>query len=271
MTATPTRDHRPELVHLDVADGVATVTLDSPANRNALSAQLRQELLDRLGAALSDDRVRVVVLTHNGAVFCAGADLKEARSGGGAGPGDEFLTVLELLWTSPKPVVARLAGPARAGGVGLVAACDLAVATASVTFAFTEVRIGVVPAIISVPLRHRVLPHALHRLFLTGETFSARRAYDIGLLSEVSFDEDLDEQVREIVDALLLGAPQAMAGTKQLLHERTPSIAGDLKTMQQLSSRYFRSSEAQEGMRAFADKRPAVWVPVPTTAAPGRA
>src|SRR4051812_6785022 len=129
-----------ELVHYAVAGGVATITLDSPHNRNALSAQLRRELHDRLSTAAGDEAARVVVLDHTGPVFCAGMDLKEA---GGASSSDqgvnEFPAILEQIWTCPKPVVAKLAGPARAGGVGLVAAADIAVAAEDATFAFTEV------------------------------------------------------------------------------------------------------------------------------------
>src|SRR5690242_17883638 len=118
-----------ELVHLDVADGVATITLDSPANRNALSARLRRELLAHLDAALADDAARVVVLGHTGRVFCSGMDLKEARGAGAADQGvNEVPAILQRIWTASKPVVAKVAGPARAGGVGLVAACDIAVA-----------------------------------------------------------------------------------------------------------------------------------------------
>jgi methylglutaconyl-CoA hydratase len=170
-----------ELVHLDVERGVATITLDSPNNRNALSAQLRQELAGHLDAALADEAARVIVLTHAGTVFCSGMDLKEAS--GGAAAGQEFPRILESIWTSPKPVVARLAGPARAGGLGLVAAADIAVAADTVSFAFTEVRIGVVPAVISVTVLPRLQPRAANEMFLTGETFDAARAVQIGLLN----------------------------------------------------------------------------------------
>ncbi len=118
-----------ELVHLDTTAGVATITLDSPANRNALSAQLRRELLAHLDTAIADAAARVIVLTHTGPVFCSGMDLKESRGAGAQDQGvNEFPAILERIWTSPTPVLARLAGPARAGGVGLVAACDIAVA-----------------------------------------------------------------------------------------------------------------------------------------------
>ena len=171
-----------ELVHLDVDAGVATITLDSPANRNALSAQLRRELLAHLDTALADDAARVVVLGHTGRVFCSGMDLKEARGAGAADQGvNEVPAILQRIWTAPKPVVAKIGGPARAGGVGLVAACDIAVAATAATFAFSEVRIGVIPAVISVTVLPRLLPRAAHELFLTGETFDAARAVAVGL------------------------------------------------------------------------------------------
>src|SRR3972149_6461285 len=165
-----------ELVHLEVTGGVATVTLDSPANRNALSRALMAGLGESWDAALADDRARLIVLTGAGPVFCSGADLKELGAGGGsgegAGPGG-LVTILKRIWYSPKPVIARVGGPTRAGGIGLVAACDIAVSVDTATFAFSEVRIGVIPAVISVV----TLPKLGHptRLegFLTGDTFDA--------------------------------------------------------------------------------------------------
>src|ERR671917_1650644 len=167
-----------ELVHLAVQSGIATVTLNSPANRNALSTQLQAELHDALEHSSGDDSVRVVVLDHTGPVFCAGMDFTEPRDAV-----NKFPRILERIWTHPKPVVAKLAGPARAGGVGIVAAADIAVAAHDVTFAFTEVRLGVVPAVISVTVLPRLLPRAGHELFLTGETFDGPRAVRIGLIN----------------------------------------------------------------------------------------
>lgn len=139
------------LVRYDVAAGVATLTLDAPAKRNALSQQLMAELSGHLASALGDDAVRVIVLTNSGRVFCSGMDLSEARSSGASEMGVNALpNILQTLWDSPKPTIARVAGPARAGGVGLIAACDLAVCLRSATFAFTEVRLGIIPAVISV-------------------------------------------------------------------------------------------------------------------------
>lgn len=257
-----------ELVHLAVEDGTATITLDSPSNRNALSRQLRAELLAHLDTALADDAVRVIVLTHTGTVFCSGMDLRESR---GAAADDqqgvqEFPRILQTLWFSEKPVIAALAGPARAGGVGLVAACDIAVAARDATFAFTEVRIGVVPALISVTVLPRLLPRAAHELFLTGETFDADRAVAVGLLnSAVDVGEDrrgLDAEVTRYRDMLARGGPHALAATKALLR-RSPAehMSDDLDAMLQVSAEHFGSAEGQEGMTAFAEKRAPSWVP----------
>ena len=252
-----------ELVHLEVAGGTATVTLDSPANRNALSRQLRAELHERVDAALSDPAVRVVVLSHTGTVFCAGMDLKESRSSGAGEQGiNDFPALLELLWTSPKPVVARLAGPARAGGVGLVAACDLAIAADTVSFAFTEVRLGIVPAVISVPVLPRLLPRAAHELFLTGEVFGAVRAVEIGLLNCAVPADALNDEVARYTGMLALGSPSALAATKLLLTAGSAEQFGPaLAAAGELSARHFASEEGQEGIAAFLEKRPARWVP----------
>jgi methylglutaconyl-CoA hydratase len=250
-----------ELVHLAVERGVGTITLDSPANRNALSAQLRRELLDRFDTAIADGAVRAIVLTHTGPVFCAGMDLKETRGASADQQGiNEFPAILERIWTSPTPVVARLAGPARAGGVGMVAACDLAVAADTSTYAFSEVRIGVVPAVISVTVLPRLTARAAHELFLTGETFDAARAVAIGLLTATVPADELDAEVARQVDMLRKGAPGALAATKQLLlGTPTGSMSERFAAMQALSAGFFAGQEGQEGVRAFAEKRPPSW------------
>ncbi|MBB5152976.1 enoyl-CoA hydratase-related protein [Saccharopolyspora phatthalungensis] len=252
-----------ELVHLAVADGLATITLDSPHNRNALSAQLRRELRDHLNSAIADDAVRVIVLAHTGTVFCAGMDLKESRSAGSEKQGvNEFPAILEQLWTSPKPVVAKVAGPARAGGVGMIAACDIAVAAEGATFAFSEVRIGVVPALISVTVLPRLNGRQAHELFLTGETFDARRAAEIGLLNSAVAADELDAAVQRYADMLALGAPNALAATKEMLIGHRPSKMSEaFAQMLELSAKHFASEEGQEGMRAFTEKRKPAWVP----------
>ena len=252
-----------ELVHYTASGGVATITLDSPHNRNALSAQLRSELGASLTAAQQDSDVRVIVLDHTGTVFCAGMDLKEARGSDSTDQGvNEFPAILEQIWTSAKPVVAKLAGPARAGGIGMVAAADIAVAAHEATFAFTEVRIGVIPAIISVTVLPRLSPRAAHELFLTGETFDAARAADIGLINSAVPAERLDAEVTRFVDALTRGGPKALAATKDLLREeRRASMSEAFTAMTDRSAEFFASEEGQEGITAFAQKRTPNWVP----------
>lgn len=252
-----------ELVHYRVRAGIGTITLDSPRNRNALSRQLRAELSAHLDTALADDDVRVVVLDHTGPVFCAGMDLKEAGGTDASSQGvNEFPAILQRIWTSQKPVVAKLAGPARAGGVGLVAACDIAVAADTATFAFTEVRIGVVPAVISVTVLPRLSPRAAHELFLTGETFDAARAVAVGLINSCVPADGLDAEVARYTGMLALGGPKALAATKQLLRQpKHADLAEEFTRMQALSAPFFASEEGQEGITAFTQKRPPAWVP----------
>jgi len=250
-----------ELVHLDVAAGVATITLDSPDNRNALSAQLRRELLAHLETAIADPAARVIVLTHTGRVFCSGMDLKESRGAGAQQQGiTEVPRILQTIWDSPTPVVARIAGPARAGGVGIVAACDVAVAAREATFAFTEVRIGVVPAVISVVVLPRLTVRAGHELFLTGETFDGVRAAEIGLVNSAVPADGLDAEVARYAEMFRLGAPGALAATKDLLRgDRSGPMAERFAAMLELSAGHFAGAEGQEGIRAFAEKRPPAW------------
>lgn len=243
-----------ELVHLGVQSGIATITLDSPANRNALSAPLRGQLLDALERSAADGSVRVVVLDHTGPAFCAGMDLTERPDAV-----KELPLILERIWTHPKPVVAKLAGHARAGGIGLVAAADVAVAAQQATFAFTEVRVGLVPAVISVTVLPRLLPHAAHELFLTGETFDATRAVAIGLLNSAVPADQLGSEVNRFTGMLVKGGPEAMALTKRLLRART--MARDFPAMLELSAARFASAQGQEGIRAFTEKRAPSWVP----------
>ena len=257
-----------ELVHLDVRSGRATITLDSPTNRNALSAQLRRELRESLDTALGDEAVRIVVLTHTGPVFCSGMDLRESRGAGAGNQGvQEFPGILQTLWHSPKPVIARIAGPARAGGVGLVAACDIAIAarpgddTRGATFAFSEVRIGVVPAVISVTVVPRLVPRAAEELMLTGETFDADRAAAIGLVNRAVDPASLDAEVDRYADMLARGGPHALAATKAMLRRTPPAdMSADFDAMLRLSAEFFASEEGQEGMAAFAEKRSPRWV-----------
>jgi len=255
-----------ELVHTRTAAGVTTLTLDSPANRNALSTPLMRTLLDLLAAAVRDPAVRVVVLSHTGPVFCSGADLKETAEAreNGTVPAEMLADVLAALWEFPKPVLARVAGPARAGGLGLIAAADIAVCTRAATFAFSEVRLGVIPAVISATVLPRLTARAATELYLTGDVFDGQRAAEIGLVTKAVDAAELDGAVTAYAQALALGGPLALAGTKQLL--RRPfhsggSIRAELAELSARSGGYFRSAEGREGVAAFREKRPASWVP----------
>ncbi len=248
------------VLQVSVLRGVATLILDSPANRNALSRAMRAQLREALTDALADDAVRAVVLDHTGRVFCSGMDLSEAAGGSAEDQGvREFPDLLELVWSSPKPVVAAVRGPARAGGVGLLAACDVVVAGASATFAFSEVRLGLVPAVISAVVLPRMAPHVAHRLMLTGQVFDAETAAAGGLVDLVVPDADVDAEVRAQLVHLTAGAPTALAETKRLLRARQPELAFD--DLLDLSARFFAGDEGQEGIAAFREKRPARWVP----------
>jgi len=243
-----------ELVHYAADAGVATITLDSPDNRNALSTRLMATLSELLTAAESDDAVRVIVLTHTGRVFCSGMDLVEAQIG--VTPVGAFPSILQAIWNAPKPVIARVGGPARAGGIGLLAVCDIAIAARTATFAFSEVRLGVVPAVISVPVLRRVTG-AGRELMLTGEVFDGDRAAAIGLIDAAI--DDVDAEVTRYVELVVQGAPEALAETKRLL--RGPADTDAFEAMLALSTRFFGSADAREGIAAFREKRPPRWVP----------
>ena len=233
--------------------GITTLTLDSPANRNALSARLVVELSEALAGCAKDDSVRAVVLTHSGSTFSAGVDLK-------APPNPyTFVALLRQIVTLPKPVLARITGHVRAGGLGVVGACDIAVGGTGADFAFTEVRIGVAPAVISLPLLPRMDPRAAERYYLTGERFDAAEAARIGLLT-LSAD-DVDQALEPMLDGLRRASPQALAASKELLAARVlEGFDRDAEDLVQLSASLFASAAAREGMTAFLERRDAAWV-----------
>lgn len=248
-----------ELVHLVVDGGIATIALDSPHNRNALSSQLVTELTDRLLAADGDAAARAVVLTHTGTTFCSGADLSEARSGSMSGTAARLLTLIRAIVDLGKPVIARIDGNARAGGVGLIGACDIVVGGPGCSFALTEVRLGLAPAVVSVALLPRIDARAAARYYLTGETFDSTDALRIGLVTIMA--ADVDEAVAAVVAKLMLGSPQGLAESKRLTTAPVrAAIDRDGDRMIELSARLFASEEAHEGMVAFLERRPPRWV-----------
>jgi enoyl-CoA hydratase len=233
--------------------GIDTLSLDSPDTRNALSAPLVTALADTLTDCAKDPDVRAVVLTHTGTTFCAGADLRDPPHP------DALVDLLRQILHLRKPVVARITGHVRAGGLGLLAACDIAAASPEATFAFTEVRIGVAPAVISLPVIPRTDPRALARYYLTGERFDAAEAVRLGLLTTTA--DDVDEALAPVLDGLRRSSPQALAETKQLLTARVlETFDRDAAGLTALSARLFSSAEAREGMTAFLEKRDPAWV-----------
>lgn len=249
------------LVRIEVDGGVATITLDSQHNRNALSRQLVTELSACLDDAERAD-ARAIVLRHEGPAFCAGADLKERSSSAAS---DEptpasapMVSVMRRLMETSRPTIAAVQGAVRAGGIGLMAACDLVVVHRDVNFALTEVRIGVAPAIISVPILRRVPAGKIAAAMLTGETFSASEARDMGLVTHVT--DDVPSTVAGLTDGIRAGSPRAVAETKRLLgHVPTLDLDAAFTEMGALSDQLFKGPDAVEGMAAFREKRAPVW------------
>ncbi|MGV9667952.1 enoyl-CoA hydratase family protein [Nocardia niigatensis] len=254
--------HQGPFVRYQVADGFATLTLDSPHNRNALSSKLVTELLAGLERAASDDAVRGVVLTHTGNTFCAGADLKEAVDADPAAAADMrtrwMISVLRDILVMPKPVVAQVNGNVRAGGMGIIAACDLVVAGRDSSFGLTEVRIGLAPFMISLTLLPRMSARAAARYFSTGETFDAAEAERVGLVTVAA--DDPAAEVARLRAELRKGAPQGLAEAKRLVNAELLA-AFDLRAeeLAKRSASYFGTPEVIEGMTAFLQRRPASW------------
>lgn len=258
MTQQP-GDQPAELVHYRVDDHVAALVLDSQHNRNALSRQLVQELYDGLERAERDDDVKVVLIRAEGRTFCSGADMSEASSPGGGGMERGARVLVDLqrrIATLPKPVVARVHGSVRAGGIGIVASADIAVAAHDATFAFSEVRLGLTPAAISLSVLPRMTDRSAALTFLTGEVFTGRDAERMGLVTRTADEIELNLEVDEICAQLAKGNLQGLRETKLLLGqqlvERIDTHGADLAA---LSARLFASDEAQTAMRAFLSRR----------------
>ncbi|MCW2784583.1 MAG: menB 2 [Marmoricola sp.] len=245
-----------ELVHYAVADGIATITLDSPHNRNALSRQLINELFERLEESAADEAVRVVVLRSADRVFCSGADLSEAASGSMTEGAGALVELQRVILTHPKPVVTRLGGPVRAGGLGIVASSDLVFCGDDVTFALTESRLALAPAVISLTLVPRLTSRAAYDVFLSGRTFDAAEAASMGLVTRSVPAAELDAAVDAACAQLLRAHPQGLRETKKVLAR---DILGYLEQhaeeMIALSVRLFGSDEAREAMLAFLTKK----------------
>jgi methylglutaconyl-CoA hydratase len=256
----------------DIRNGAAWITLNRPAQRNALSSTLVAELDAHLAAANEDSAVRCIVITGADPAFCSGADLKSPP--GQALPGQRtvpYADVLRHIMESPKPVIAAVNGPAFAGGLGLVGAADIVITAEDAQFSFSEVRIGVIPAVIAVACLPKLGPHHGMRLMLTGERFSGARAVEIGFAHRAVPKAALHAAVAGEVEAICLGGPNAVIECKKLVR-RVPhlSIEEGFREMAEWSRRMFGTPEATEGMAAFREKRKPSWVAQGNAAATGK-
>ncbi|MGD8805772.1 MAG: enoyl-CoA hydratase-related protein [Chloroflexota bacterium] len=246
--------------------GVVTISLNRPNNHNALNRQLVGELTEAFRSVSEREEIRVVILTGKGRSFCAGADLQGLLATSDAGYAaalDDGLGLFDLMTAvsrCPKSVIGRVDGWAVGGGMGLVACCDLVVASERARFGFSEVRLGLIPAVITPFVLSRLHAGDARELYLTGERFDARQARDIGLVDRIAGEGDLEVQVERWIDLLLQGAPGAQAAVKVLL--------GGIRHRSQDELRHFTSDlfagrvisqEGREGIQAFIEKRRTAW------------
>jgi len=245
-----------ELVHYEVTGPLATVTLDSPHNKNALSRQLVTELFGHLETAEADPDVRVVLIRSADRVFCSGADLSEATTVGMEEGARRIVELQRFVVTMSKPVVACVLGAVRAGGIGLVAASDVAVVAEDASFALTEVKLGLAAAIISLTVHHRMHPRAAALATLGGEVFRGTDAAAYGLVTMAVPADRLDEEVRRVCDSLATGAAQGLRESKAILNrDLVARIDAHGEEMATLSARLFASDEAREAMTAFLNRK----------------
>ena len=253
------------LVRLDADPrGVARLVLTRPERRNAFDAELIAALIDAIRGI--DPRTRVVVLSGEGEAFCAGADLTWMKSMTGFGMEQNLADSRALaemfgaLDELPMPLIARVQGAALGGGAGLVALADIAIASTDAVFGFTEVRLGIVPAVVSPYVVRKIGPARANALFVTGIRFDARRAYEIGLVESVEAPEELDSKLELYVDAVLAGGPTAVRAAKNLVREVAGRPVAEVRDLVVRRIAELRvSAEGQEGMRAFLERRPARW------------
>nr|WP_295662101.1 enoyl-CoA hydratase-related protein [uncultured Nocardioides sp.] len=245
-----------ELVQYAVSGPRATITLDSPHNRNALSRQLVTELVAHLERAAGDPEVRVALVRSSGRVFCSGADLAEATADGMEEGARRIVELQRLVVTMDKPVVTANLGAVRAGGIGIVAAADVAISADDATFALTEVKLGLAAAIISLTVHHRMHPRAAALTTLGGEVFTGAQAAAYGLVTTAVPAADLDAEVDRVCESLATGAPQGLRESKRILNaDLVARIDARGDEMAALSARLFASTQAREAMTAFLSRK----------------
>lgn len=256
-------------IEVGVRNAVATVVLNRPEVHNAFNEVLISELSAALRALDADPDVRAVVIAGAGASFCAGADLNWMKQMAAFSPRQNradaaaLTAMLAALNTLSKPTIARVHGAAFGGGAGVVACCDIAVGAEDAVFAFSEVRLGLIPAAISPYVVAAIGARAARRYFLTAERFPAAEAYRLGLLHELTSMQELDTRIGEVLGALLIAGPRAQAECKALLRAivNRPLEAGVIADTARRIARVRASAEGQEGVAAFLAKRKAAWVP----------
>ena len=267
--ATPGVAEAYTALQLETRNAIALITLERPEVHNAFDERLIAELTRALRAAEADDDVRAVVLLGAGQSFCAGADLNWMRKMAGFSNAQNLAdaralgAMLATLAALPKPTIARVHGAAFGGGVGLVACCDIAVAAHDATFAFSEVRLGLIPATISPYVVEAIGARAARRFFLTGERFTAAEAYRIGLVHEIVPLPELDARINELLGFLVSAGPCAQAEAKALLRAVAHRPIDDRITddTARRIARVRATPEGREGVAAFLAKRRAAWVP----------
>ena len=266
-----------ESIVIELDGPVGIITMNRAERHNAFDETLIAELTNGLQALGADPAIRVVVLSSVGKSFSAGADLNWMRRAAeydneqNLDDARKLAALMRTLDTLPKPTLARVHGPAYGGGVGLIAACDIALATFDAQFAFSEVKLGLIPAVISPYVIARIGERYARRYFLTAERFAAAEAYRIGLVHEIVPDEaTLDSAVGEVVDILLKNSPQAMAAAKQLVRavSGAPIDALLIEDTTRRITEARTNPDAREGIAAFLEKRPAPWA-IPDPTAPG--
>ena len=250
-------------VRVETAGGVMTVTLTDVDNRNALGAALLEGLHDAIVSANQDASVRAVVVTNEGNTFCAGANRKQ-QSGvmAAAKPKVGLEELLHAIQTSPTPIVGKIAGHVVGGGNGLAAALDISIASEDAKFGFTEVRLGVAPAIISVVCLPKMRHGEAMEAFLRGNRFPAAKAAEYGLISRAVPEAELDAAIDEVLARLMLGGPEALGHAKSLVY-KVPGMAQKdaFAWAADLSGRLFKGKEAAAGMKAFLKREKAPWAP----------
>jgi methylglutaconyl-CoA hydratase len=250
------------------ADGNATVMLNRPEVHNAFDPEMVEALTATLKKLEADSSVRAVVLTGSGRNFCAGADIEHMKRSAKFSRAQNLenaratALMLHTLYSLRKPTIACVRGAARGGGVGLVAACDIAIAERSATFRLSEVRLGIIPAMISPYVVAAIGRRHSHRFMLSGEEFDSAEAFRIGLVHDICEEPELNGLVGRMLAQLYASGPRAVAAIKQLIPEvASARIDGDL--LERVSQRIADirvTPEAQEGLAAFLEKRKASWV-----------